>query len=112
MEQGGKRRWTWGLTAVTVGVALVAVALIIGMNRYGPSGQYSLSEANALCASVFGQAAQVTSVKAHANCASITSDEQRRGWLLILGIALIAGGAAWDFYVRRIRIAPGIQQPQ
>lgn len=101
-DNGGyeKRRWTWGLTFVAAGVALAAIGLIIGMQRYGPSAQYSLSEANALCSSAFGQVAQVTSVRAHSNCASVATAEQARGWLLIAGILAIAAGAAWDFYTR------------
>ena len=102
-DNGAKRRWTWGLTFVAAGVTLTAIGLIIGMNRYGPSAQYTLSEANAICSSAFGQVAQVTSVRAHANCASVANSEEARGWLLVIGIIAIAAGAAWDFCLRRWR---------
>jgi hypothetical protein len=83
----------WILAAA--GLLAVVIALAIGAQKYGPGGTYTLSEANGICASAFGQAAQVSYARAHANCAAVGAEEQTRGWLLIGGVVVAAAGAGW-----------------
>jgi hypothetical protein len=104
MDERAVRKWGPRIL-LAAAVAAVAIALIIGYNRYGPGGQWSLSQANGICTSVFGQAAQVTSTRAAANCSSITAAEQARGWLLIGGILAGVIALGWNVYESRQRQA-------
>jgi len=92
----------WGPRVLLAAAVLAAaISLIIGHNRYGPGGQWSLSQANGICASAFGQVAQVTSARVAAGCSSITTAEQARGWLLIAGILGGVVALGWAFYESR-----------
>lgn len=89
----------WGPRVLLAAAVLcVAISLIIGRGRYGPNGQWSLSQANGLCATATGQAAQLTSTAAAANCAAINSAEQARGWLLISGVVGGLAALGWNAY--------------
>lgn len=102
VSESALRRWG---PRVLLGAAVLAVAisLIIGHNRYGPAGRWSLSEANGICTTEIGQAAQLTSARAAANCASITSAEQARGWLLLAGVLSGVAALGWNVYESRHR---------
>ena len=67
MPAARKRRWPQVLLAVA-GFLVVAVAAVIGQQRYGQSGQFSLSQANGLCASAFGQLVQAERAGEHELC--------------------------------------------
>lgn len=82
------------------GAVVLAFAIIVGNQRYGPGGQFTLSQANGLCASTLGQLAQATYANARVNCSSVASTEQLRGWLTVAGVLVIIAGAALAAHTR------------
>lgn len=90
-------KW-WNTPAALLGGLaglLLGIAWLIGQQRYGPGGQYSLSQANGFCSSAFGQLGQIANARASANCSSVATMEQWRGWLTVAGIVVLLGGAGW-----------------
>lgn len=87
-------RYTAAAFTALAGAVILAFALIIGNQRYGPGGQFSLSQANGLCASTIGQIAQGAYASARVNCSSVASMEHLRGWATVTGVLVAAAGAA------------------
>ena len=95
-------KWAPG-ALLAAGIIAAGYGILLGAQRYGPRGRYSLSQVNGLCSSPAGQLAQALNSRASVNCATVAGTEQWHGWLIITGVAAVLIAAGWAVYAFRAR---------